>query len=444
MTLFNIRDFGACGDGRTPATMAFQEALAAIKKAGGGQLHVPPGTYRCGTLELVDNLVLDLAPGAVLLASPDLADYPEYTGGHNKDRQPYHFLLADGLRNVVLRGGGCLDGNGPAFWHPQPTPPFGWYREKSTRPSPMLEIRGCRDVRMEGITIRNSPGWTVHLHDCDNVRVIDVDLLNDLFGPNTDGLDINGSHDVVIRGCRIRCGDDAVVLKTTPDSRTCERITVSNCIIETNCVGLKLGANESYQDMQHILFTDCVVHRSHRMIGFYGWHGAVYRDIIVSNITGDTLGPLPLTRPLHIDLRQEDDQAPPSRLENLFISNLIARTRGRILMTSEDGCVARNVRLEHVQLVMEAPLEDPEEQEPTSRSRQFSNHSPQARRARAAIVATNLTNLSLRKVAIDWPETPAAVPFHTLWGRGLNGLQYDPEALTGYGGATPGNGIESL
>jgi len=238
MTPHNIRDFGARGDGRTPATAAFNDAFAAIAKVGGGQLHVPAGTYLCGTLELVDNLVLDLAPGAILKASPNLADYPEYPMGHNKDRQPYHFMVAHGLCNVVIRGGGCIDGSGPAFWHPDPVLPFGWYREKSARPSPMLEIKGCR-----------------------------------------------------------------------------------------------------------------------------------------------------------------------------------------------------HVRLQDVQVSMEDPLEDPRELAPASRSRQFSNHSAEARTARAAIAATNIANLSLRQVSITWPDAPAAVPFHALWGRGLQGLDYDPGAFTGFAGA---------
>ena len=75
-------------------------------------------------------------------------------------------------------------------------------------------------------------------------------------GPNNDGFDITGSQDVMISDCTLSCCDDAIVLKTTPDSGPIERVTVTNCVIRTRCAALKLGASESFHDMRQIAFSN--------------------------------------------------------------------------------------------------------------------------------------------------------------------------------------------
>ncbi len=417
----SITDTGAIGDGQTTNTAAVQEALDRAAAAGGGEVIVPCGTFITGTLQVKDNTTIRLEAGGVLKGSSSIKDYPPFSRGHNKDRQPHHLIVCNGASNVTLCGEGTIDGSGQAFWESEPSP-SGWYIEKPQRPSPMLEFVGCRNLRLSDVTLRNSPGWTCHLHDCDVVAIRGVSIINDMFGPNTDGFDINGSHDVIISDCFINTGDDAVCLKTTPDSRTCERVTVTNCVIQTNCVGLKLGCNESFKDMRQVTFNNCIVYKSTRAVGLYSVEGATLEDIVVSNIVCDTDNNWPLNRPVHIDLRRRENGSSMGRIRNVQISNFIARTNGRILMTAEKGGLLENIVLRDIRLSYES-VDDPYPRGLDAGGSQFSNRSREARAARAAIVMENAQDLVLSNVAIDWPETPDNPPMRAVWGRGVqNGV----------------------
>lgn len=431
-----LEERGADGSGRLLCTGIIQEAIDQLAREGGGVLEFPPGTFRSGTVRLASQVEVRLAAGTVWQGSDDLADYPEQAWGHNKDRQPHHFIVAKDCENVTLRGG-VIDGAGPAFWHPEPSP-SGWFRERERRPSPMVELVNCRHVRLEGVTIRNSPGWTCHLHGCRDVQMRGVRILNNFFGPNTDGIDINGCQDVLISDCQIDTGDDAIVVKTTPDARPCERIVVTNCLVRSNCVGLKLGAMESYQDMRDIIFSNCVVHGSHRMFGLYSYNGATLENIMVNGITGDTLVNSPFPRPIHLDVHRKEADRPLGKIRGVVIQGFAARTRGRILITGEEpghveDVVLRDVRLDYREGVQDpVPLLPP----PGGGSVQFSNGNLTARGVRAALIAEHVHRLRLENVRLSWAGVKTDFPFGAVWARGVtwNGIDVDSD------GPCPGGG----
>ncbi len=400
MSNHNVAQYGAVGDGRTVNTHAIQKAIDAANSAGGGVVLVPPGTWVCGTIRLKDNVTLNVQPGATLLGSPNIEDYPAVQDSRRGDRHVHHFIVAEDAVNVTLTGGGTIDGNGPAFWEPQRAP-RSWIGAKSPRISPMLDFVNCTDLRIENVTITNSPGWTLHPHMCRRVWIRGIKLINHLFGPNTDGIDVNGCRDVMISDSYIECGDDAIVLKTTHDSQPLERVTVTNCIIRTNCVGLKLGANESVHDMRQVTFSNCVVYACTRAIGLYNWRGCTEEDIVISNITCDTDCGFILNRPIHIDARHAEFG--PGVIRNVQISNVVARTDGRILMTAADGYRVENVLLRDIRLSYPV-IDDPAPTAPGAGSHQFSMHSPEARAARAAVVADGIRNLVIEGLTIDWPD----------------------------------------
>jgi hypothetical protein len=410
MAQFDVQTFGARGDGRTLCTEAIQRAINQAASEGGGTVSFPPGVYLTANLFLKSNLTLDLQPGAVLRASPDLDHYTPMATGHNKDRQPYHFLVAEDCRNISIRGGGTLDGDGPAFWN---APPLGTKRAfssaKPKRISPMLEFVRCQDLRLQDLRIINSPGWTVHLHECDRVWVRGVDIANDLLGPNTDGLDINGCRDVWVSDCRLICGDDAIVLKTSPDSRSCERVCVTNCVIQTYCAALKLGASESYHDMRQITFSNCVVFGSQRGIALYALEGGLYEDIAISNVVIETNCGFILNRPIHIEARKRKPESTPGRIRNVTISNITATTQGRILLVSADGGQMQGITLRDVRLRYPY-LEDPNPWGAKAKSAQYCVNNPKAAVARGAVVADGVDDLFISGLRIEWPESPGVIP----------------------------------
>ena len=108
----DVRDFGAVGDGRTKDTAALQYAIDTVHRRGGGVVHLPAGTWVSGTLHLRSGLTIDLAPGAVLLASPDRDDFAPheelpFESDSNVDTMDFARALLAGcdLERIAIRGG---------------------------------------------------------------------------------------------------------------------------------------------------------------------------------------------------------------------------------------------------------------------------------------------------------------------------------------------------
>ncbi|MGC9452125.1 MAG: glycoside hydrolase family 28 protein [Oceanipulchritudo sp.] len=417
-------------------TAALQAAIDAAEETG-GVVRIPPGVHRTGTLRLRSRMVLHLEPGAVLQGSGDLADYPEIGSviHHESGRS---LLVADNCEDLVITGGGTIDGNGMAFWQ-QPEGSEWYIGKDGERPHPMIELRDCRNVRIDGVRIINSPGWTVHPFRCDNLTLRDVVVENHLFGPNTDGFDIDGCRDVVITGCRLHCGDDGIIIKATPKARSTERVTISDCIIKTNCIGIGIG-QETECDVRQVAVSNCVLYKCHRMIGIGIWNGGTVEDVTISNITGDTLAHYSFQRPIQMEVKQSahlPQTNPLGAIRNVTLSGFNARTQGRILITAQEGATIENISLRDIRLDI-VHLEDNTllKMDPDWGSNQLANRNLEARRQPAAIVLENLRNLDLHGLRVTWP--PAGAPsqakggpqrphdspdpaFSVLWARNVSG-----------------------
>lgn len=422
---YNVLDFGAKPDSLTLNTTALQKAIDQAYENGGGTVIVPPGVYKTGTLFLKDNTTLEVMAGATILGSENIEDYTEMTWGHNKDRQPYHLIMGFNAKNIEIRGGGTIDGNGPAFWKDyDPSNDPQWIRPKELKVSPMLEIQNCEDVRIKDVELKTGGGWTVHLYDSKNIQVQGIRLINNLFAPNGDGIDITGCEDVTISDCIIKTCDDAICMKTTFDSKECKRITVANNVIECSCVALKVG-NESFRDIKQLTFTNNVIYNSSRAFGLYAESAGKVEDIILSNTIYDSKSPFIYNRPIHIslfkregpsgatgnatfkpDIVEQDDGGREPILRNIMISNFVGKTEGRILITAEPGRMIENLTLRDIQL--DYPwIEDPVPNIERAKSSQFSPMNPDAKKAKAAIVVENVTNLVIDNFHVNWPTTEA-------------------------------------
>lgn len=248
---FDVRDFDAVGDGTVLDSPAVQRAVDACAAAGGGMVRVGPGRYRCGTVELKDNVELHLAPGACLVASTNPADYPQRFAiprwvPSEKLNVDQHLILADGRRNVAVTGAGCIDGNCGAFMIPHPEKPEKGLTVKDWRPGQLLHFHRCRGVRVCDVRIVDSPSWTVWLQGCRDVRVSGMAITNIRHSANTDGIGICGCRDVVVSDCVIAAGDDCITLYGNhfdPDDTdcVCENIAVTNCVLSTRCCGVRIG-----------------------------------------------------------------------------------------------------------------------------------------------------------------------------------------------------------
>jgi hypothetical protein len=404
----NVLDRGAKSDGVTLTTAPVQAAVDEAGR-GGGTVYVPPGRYLVGTIELRSGVTLQIDPAATLLGSPRLDDYPPRAANIHEGEGRF-MIFADRAEDVVLCGGGTLDGNGPAFWQP-PVAGFPWWRANAKRVTPMLEFRNCRRLRVENVRIANSPGWTVHPFCCDHVTLRGVTVENHLFGPNTDGFDLDGCRDVFISDCKLTCGDDAIIIKSTPEARSTERVVITNCICHSNCIGIGIG-QETQCDVRKVAISNCVVHNSHRMFTIGIWDGGVVEDVTVSNLIGDSLAHFTFARPIQFEVKQLraiPKTRPLGTIRNVTVSGLIARTQGRILATAQEGAWIENLTLRDIRLDY-VHLEDPHAicgMDPTKGSNQFANENLEARRQNAALIMENCRGCEVDGLRVHWPAPSA-------------------------------------
>lgn len=403
----------------TIATRQLNEAIEQASRTGGGRVVVPTGTHIVGCLFLHSNVTLELPAGAELLASDNIDLYPalpidEGTPPHLRkgrcETERRHFIIAQDAENVTICGEGTINGNVAAFtpgWESKP--PFTWTGPKHAFFRPTLTFLRCRNVRLRDVTIKDSPGWTCHLCLCTEVRVEGVQLQNYLYAGGSDGFDVNGCHDVWFSNCRIETGDDCIVLKSFPETRSCERIFISKCNLKTMCAAVKLGT-ESWHDFRQIHFTDSIVHGSSRAFQITCLDGATVEDVLVDGLLIDTNTGNVFNRPIQIELAQrpqtwlrgESNQPPIGKIRRIAISNCEIRTDGRILLTAEAGSRLEAISLRDLRLRY-SWIEDVCHIGQSDRL-QGAGSTPEGREAAAAIVAVRVDRLRMRNVEIQWPQ----------------------------------------
>ena len=411
-------------------TARLQRAIDAAALAADPRIVVPPGRWEITTLFLRSRVHLELAPGAVLTAARNLDLFPQRPWDVDRKARSYYLIFAENCSDIVVSGRGSIDGNSPSF----ATAPSTWdpkIRAKIVHTSPLVQLQRCQRVGLRGITLRDSPSWTVHLLDCDDVRVEAITIDNDLYLIGNDGLDIDGCRNVVVSNCFIRACDDNICIKSRRTARSSEYISVTNCVLESTCSAIGLGA-ESWNSIRYVAVSNCAVRNSIRLVQIILWDGGTVEHVVLTNLTGRAMTTLGTDRVLHFDIQQHLGENPRlGTLRHVVASNITCETRGRVLLTAQDGATMSDITLRDVRIVY-PEVEDPAVTVPRSGSTELSNFSPEARVARAAVVADNVAGLVLENVAAVWPSDPArvAAPMHGLWGRKLRGGLIDCPLLT--------------
>lgn len=262
--LVDLSDFGG-GD-------AAQFAAAVAATPPGGTLFVPAGRWRTAPVFLRSGMTLHLAPGAVISAITDRAAIPILPARHPDGRPlaswegvpaaSYAALLtAIDARNLSVSGAGVLDGGGgEGDWWTWPKATRGNARRART-----VFLAGCEDVVLSGLTIRNSPSWTVHPSRCRRLTAAGLAIEAPPDSPNTDGLNPESCEDVTIEGCRFTTGDDCIAIKAGrrlpgPDGAghlaPTRRVTIRNCRMERGHGAVVIGSEMS-GDVTDVAVSDC-------------------------------------------------------------------------------------------------------------------------------------------------------------------------------------------
>ena len=250
---YNIKDFGAIGDGKTLNTTAIQGAIDACYENGGGRVLVEGGVYMFGTVVVRSNIDLHIEANATLLGSPRCKDYPErdnvtYVNSKLLPRwKNACYIYAEKSENISITGMGKIDCNGENFVRiREPEKDWKYERINADTPPRVVFFVGCRNIKVEDVTMVNQPaGWSYWISDCDYVRFDGIKIEADVEFPNNDGIHINSSRNVTVSNCNITCGDDCIVVRANnvslAENKICERVTVTNCNLTSYASGIRIG-----------------------------------------------------------------------------------------------------------------------------------------------------------------------------------------------------------
>ena len=283
---FDVRTFGAVGDGETKDTASIQKAIDACAKAGGGDVTFAAGRYLTGSIELRSHVHLIVPQGTIIQGSGDKADYPLATARWEGMEKPAYLALirADHAEDIAITGAGTIQGDKE----------IGKLRDP--RAPTLIEPIECRNVRLDGLTVHSQHIWTLHPIYCEGVTL--SNLIVQSKGGNGDGIDPDSCRHVTIDHCSFDTNDDNIAIKSGKGQegvkvgRPCEDITITNCTFLKGASSIAFGSELS-GGIRDVHIAHCK---------FYQGGGALYfkmragRAGYVRDVTADDLevGPEPL------------------------------------------------------------------------------------------------------------------------------------------------------
>ncbi|MFP5439638.1 MAG: glycosyl hydrolase family 28 protein [Bacteroidia bacterium] len=293
-TQYNVKDYGAKGDGKANDTQAIQAAIDAC--ADGGFVMLSDGIYMSGQIRLKSNMTLWIDRTAILKGIQDNSLYPAIAqhadnanvslpgvlGGGGWELKEA-FVYAEGANNVTIAGGGVIDGNGDCTI---------WDHTKDETLRPMaLYVAYSNNVRVANIDVVNSAMWDFVILECNTIIVDGININTSAYGVNKDGIDICDSHDVSITNSTILCQDDAICPKSG-SAKGVHNMTIKNVTINgTTGNKIKFGTL-TYGAFTNCLLQDIAINGSGRgglcAISLQGLDGADFSNITFDRINLQT------------------------------------------------------------------------------------------------------------------------------------------------------------
>lgn len=376
--VFPITDFGAEPGGNAKNTNAINAAITACAASGGGSVHVPAGVWLTGAIHLKSNVNLHLAQDAVLRFSDDPADYlpvvfTRWAGFECHNYSP--LIYARDCRNIAITGPGTLDGNGRAWWpwfDRQAGTAMRMYQSQILKGTPPEErVYGtpqdglrpqfispinCSEVLLEGFTI-TAPGpfWTIDLIYCDRVIVRRLRVFTE-GGPNTDGLNVDSSTNVLIEHCLLVTGDDCICMKSGMNEdgwrvgKPTENVVVRHNRIAGGHSGVAFGSDMS-GDIRNVYVHSSIYDGTHvgiRLKSTRGRGGVVeklwFENIDMRNISQEAIQ---MTTAYRAWMGTTEGKAPVFR-DMVFRDIQVMGARQAVMIEGLPEAPIRNLRLENV------------------------------------------------------------------------------------------------
>ncbi len=418
LPVYDVKNYGATGNGITLDTAALQYAIDTAAQAGGGTVYFPAGTFRSGTLQLKTNICVELGPGCKLVGSTDLADY---------DPKKTHLLFAEDAQNISLVGPGTIDGQGPRFWDNGRLEKWLKGEGELRRTKEMIRFDRCTGIRLEQIQVRDGAFWNIAMGHCREIVIDGIRIRTGVYendGPNTDGINLWHCQRVAISNCDIVTGDDCIVV--LGDSRD---VTIQNCQLQTSETALMISG------VRNLTFSNSTIHDSGCGIGFRVWNDIVVDGVAINNIVlstseryqGGGTAIYLWSFPVYTEtvMKNLQDLPPAGTIKNISISNFVATANGLVCVNGYPTAPVQGLTLENVRFTMFGRKRSEYNDAPPFPYPiyGFHNASPYG------MFFRYVDDLVLRNVDIVWNT-----PERTDWGAALRCWNVNDLKITGFSG----------
>lgn len=334
--MFNIKSFGAVGDGIALDSPALQRAIDAAYDAGGGTVYIPEGKYLCGTMHLKSNVHIWLDKGATILGSKNNEDFDPYETNpanavfQDRSHSYFHHSLfhADNANDIAITGYGKIDMQ--SAWEDLEFTEFGDGEEKGVkwcRGAKVIAFKECVNVVIRDLVIRNVTDLAVYVAGCENVTISGLNIFT-----HVDGISPDSCKNVTISDCIVDSGDDAIVPKcsyTLGRFKAMENLTISNCTCRSSASAIKFGT-ESNSAYINTTVTGCTIYDT-GMEGLFIMtsDGARVEGLTISNIAMKNVAqPIAI---LVTDRARGPVGTPVGEIRNISISNVVITDRKSVV-----------------------------------------------------------------------------------------------------------------
>lgn len=384
-SFFNVLNYGAKNDSSKLATTAIKNAIDAAVKKGGGTIYFPAGKYLTGPIHLKSNITIFIDAGAELHFSDDFDQYlpmvkSRYEGVDVTSFSPLFYAYK--AENITITGRGKIDGHGKKWWDF-----VEGYKEGQTRSKwqhefdrlnkdillpddpkqmkrgflrpPFIQFMYSKNIFIEGITIQNSPFWTVNPEFCENVKIHAVTIFNpSKNAPNTDGINPESCKNVHISDCHISVGDDCITIKSGKDgpgrkmATPAENHTITNCTMLAGHGGVVIGSEMS-GDVRKITIANCVFDGTDRGIRIKSarGRGGIVEEIRVSNIVMKNIRDQAIVLDLQYaktTLEPVSERTP--RFRNIHFSNITGQVNQAAYLNGLEEMPIENISFSDINL----------------------------------------------------------------------------------------------
>lgn len=314
--MYNVKDYGAKGDGINIDSTGIQRAIDACAENGGGTVFIPAGTYVCGTMHLKSHVHILFEKAALILGSKNIKDFdpleenPSNNLYQDLSHSYFHHSLfhADNVHDIAMTGFGRIDMQ--SEWE---------VVEDWCRACKIIAFKECTDVVIRDLNMKNATDLAVYLAGCEYVTISGLSM-----AVHVDGISPDCCKNVTISDCFVDSGDDAIVPKcsyTLGRFKDMENLTISNCVVRSTASAIKFGT-ESNSAFRNITVTGCTIYDTRlKGIALQACDGAVIEGISISNITMRNVGNPLLMMVLNRARGPEGTKV--GEIKNVSISNVI-------------------------------------------------------------------------------------------------------------------------